>query len=148
MLQFYFLSVLLNLTAGLLLIFSDAGADMPEAESGTESGADSFQERFLLIFDNRNFRLITGILCVLIGLMKLLSVIQGDVPVVGDLLPAIAGIAGGFCILLAYYQASSSLNAGVLPAIEHIFVDGKKYIGFFCLAAGVLHFIFPGVLLL
>lgn len=146
MLQFYFLSILLNLMVGLLLVFSDSG-------EGEESDLDdvindSFQNRFLAVFDNRNFRLIVGILCVLVGLMKLLSVTQGDVPVVGDLLPALAGIAGGFCVLLAFYQESSSIDITSMPVIESIFIGGKKYIGIFCLVAGILHFIFPKVLLL
>ena len=99
MLQFYFLSILLNLLVGLLLVFSDSGGG--EESDLDDVINDSFQNRFLAVFDNRNFRLIVGILCVLVGLMKLLSVTQGDVPVVGDLLPALAGIAGGFCVLLA-----------------------------------------------
>ena len=89
-----------------------------------------------------------GVLSVLVGLMKLLSVVQNDVPVIGDLLPAIAGLFGGFCILLDYYMSSATIEVTPNPIIQSIFIDNKKFIGIFCIIVAVLHFIFPKVLFL
>jgi len=173
-LQFYFLSVLLNIIAGLVFlygskedsldsassdfsgdIFSDDnnnGSDSDEKSSETngtknENGKKSRNLEIPFLEDS-SFRLVLGILMVLTGLMKLLSPIQYDVPVVGDLIPSLAGIAGGISILLEWYKNKSTLALSLPEVLEKLFVDGRKYLGIFCIAAGVLHFIFPRVLFL
>ena len=80
--------------------------------------------------------------------MKLLSPIQNDVPVAGDILPAISGIAGSFALLLEYYSHKTSLDFNMPSILESVFVSGRKYLGIFCIIAGVLHFVFPRALIL
>ncbi|AEE16738.1 hypothetical protein [Treponema brennaborense] len=144
MLQFYFLSVLLNMVTGLLLVFtadSTEQQDTPPLQDGTARTLTTF-------LDGKNFRLVLGVLTVLVGLMKLLSVVQNDVPVVGDLIPAAAGLLGGFCILLEYYMATATVEIVPAKFVETVFIKGRKFIGIFCIAAGLVHFIFPKVLFL
>ncbi len=175
MLQFYFLSVLLNIIAGLVFlygskedsfdsvsssnfsgdIFSDGNnneinsdenaSEKNEIKDGNGKESKNLEIPFL---EDSSFRLVLGILMVLTGLMKLLSPIQYDVPVVGDLIPSLAGIAGGISILLEWYKNKSTLALSLPEVLEKLFVDGRKYLGIFCIAAGVLHFIFPRVLFL
>lgn len=167
MLQFYFLSVLLNIVSGLIFLYPAKNSD--DALSSGNSDDDIFSDlsdsddvnsasdsskakksKFLEIpfLEDSSFRLVLGILMVLTGLMKLLSPIQYDVPVVGDLIPALAGLAGGFSILLEWYRNKSTVGVNLPGVIDKIFVEGRKYLGIFCIAAGVLHFIFPRVLFL
>ena len=142
MVQFYFLSIVLNALAGYILI------------SGDESGVLEFKGGFSL--KDETFRLIVGILSVITGLLKLLSVIEGDVPVLGDLVPALAGFLSGFILIFEYYRNRSSLEKSVdaeseseySERIDRILVRNKKIIGVAALAAAVLHFLFPKVLLL
>ena len=89
-----------------------------------------------------------GIVAVVVGLMKVLSVFKG-IPIIGDLLPAVAGLAGGASILLEYYSCSTSSDDFELADnVRAVFIDSRKYIGVLCIVAAVLHFVFPGALLL
>ena len=135
MLQVYFLSIFLNVLAGYLLISKDNG------------GALEFKSSFNLKDDTS--RLVIGILSALTGLFKLLSPIEGDIPVIGDLVPAAAGLFSGFILIFEYYRSRSSIaETEQTEKINRIFIGNKKLIGFASLIAAVLHFIFPRVLLL
>ena len=164
MLQFYFLSVLLNIITGLVFLYGSKEDSLDSVSSsgfsddifsddnnnGSNSDENGKKSKNLEIpfLEDSSFRLVLGILMVLTGLMKLLSPIQYDVPVVGDLIPSLAGIAGGISILLEWYKSKSTLALSLPEVLEKLFVDGRKYLGIFCIAAGVLHFIFPRVLFL
>jgi hypothetical protein len=135
MVQFYFLSIVMNLLAGYMLFSGDA------------DGILEFKSGFS--FRDETVRLIAGIVSVLVGLMKILSVIEGDVPVIGDLIPALTGFLSGFILIYEYYKNRSSLGVSEkTEKIERILVGNRKIIGAASLVAAALHFIFPGVLLL
>ncbi len=173
MLQFYFLSILLNVVAGLILVYatdftakstdiqkkdaSDLSEDLSDAETQDgEAESDSLFDRKLsfainskgTFFDDPTFRLVIAILSGFTGILKLLSTIQNDVPVIGDLIPAIAGLAACFALLIEYYIQKSSVELKLPAVLSTIFIGGRKYLGIFCIIAGVLHFIFPRVLFL
>ena len=134
MLQVYFLSVLMNALAGYLLI------------SRGEGGIPEFKSSFSL--DDETLKLIIGILAALTGLFTLLSPIEGDVPVLGDLVPAVAGLLAGFVLIFEYYRERSTLEENDrMQKIDRIFVGNKGIIGIAALIAAVLHFIFPRVML-
>lgn len=147
MLQFYFLSVLLNLVTGLILFCSENKVSNEIAT--TEDVQKDVQEKkdILGFMDNKNFKLVLGVLSVLVGLMKLLSVVQNDVPVIGDLLPSAAGLIGGLCILLDFYKSSATVEMNPNKFIQFV-SENQKAIGVFCIIVAVLHFIFPKVLFL
>lgn len=144
MAQFYFLSVLLNILAGLILIFGKNLASSPAEDTDDGENAISIGSFSL---DNSGFRLIVGILCVFVALMKILSVFKGDVPVVGDLLPVLAGLISGASILLEYYVASSEDEPLSESPVAKI-IELRKYIGIGCIAVAILHFVFPQIIFL
>lgn len=184
MLQFYFLSILLNLIAGLIfvyvtkneessLVLSDddpfsesrttdsASADFnPETddldlELGENAGAksknqnsDGFKKIFMPFLGDKTLQLVVGLLSFLTGIMKLLSPIQFDVPVVGDLIPSLSGMIAGLVLLLDWFQNRSDVPLNLPEVIQNIYTGGRKYLGIFCIIAAVLHFIFPNVLFL
>lgn len=177
MLQFYFLSIMLNLLVGIILVYATnfMEADKVKASSAPDfdeiSGSDVIDDNTLGVeensvaeeksekngsdffkggafLDDSSFRLIIATLAGLTGVMKLLSPIQNDVPVAGDILPALAGIAGSFALLLEYYSHKTSLDFNMPSILESVFVGGRKYLGIFCIIAGVLHFVFPRALIL
>lgn len=148
--QVYFLSVLTSLAVGLMLFFEDKTAEI----------------KYL---NEIKVRLIIGIVAAVVGLLKLFVVAK--VPVVGDLFPVIAGLAGGFTLLLEFYMRNSNTEVSVETAetenpeseseaavaaekikdnsvIQKIFVANKKTIGVLCMGVAVLHFLFPTVLFL
>ena len=138
MLQFYFLSIVLNALAGCLLFFGDEA--IPEFKNGFS-------------LNNESFKFLLGIFTAITGLLKLLSPIEGDVPVVGDLAPAIVGLLCGFILIFEYYRNRSTIedSNGVSEQTEKIRVvllGNRKIIGFAALIVAALHFIFPRLLLL
>jgi hypothetical protein len=150
MAQFYFLSVLLNVLAGLILVYgknlsSAAGFSDDDLDFDDESAKNSSGN---LDFDSPIFRLIVGVLCIFVAVMKILSVFRNDVPVVGDLLPVLAGFASGISILLEYYLSTSSEKENFPENLKRIFIDSRRYIGIAAIAVGILHFIFPQIVLL
>ena len=128
MLQFYFLSVLLNLLVGLVLFYGKK----EESASGSDSSVfnkdqdlsfldedyqpekkDTKQNVLEKLFGKESFtsdklfQLVLGILSVFVAIIKLLSAVKG-VPFFGDLFPALAGILGGAAILLNYCMENAS----------------------------------------
>jgi hypothetical protein len=134
MIQFYFLSILLNGLTGCILSF---GGDKPEET--IESGL-----RFSL--NSPAFRLALGILITITGLLKLLSPV--DIPVIGDLLPALLGLAAGFILLFGYYRDRATVESEKMTRFEETIRRYKKWLGFALLASAALHFLFPQALLL
>lgn len=137
MMQFYFLSIVCNVLAGLALLLN-----------AEESGSMPLVEGLRETLKNETTRLVLGILSLIAGLFKILSVVRMDVVVVGDLLPALAGILASIALFNEYYTARSTIERTPNTAFVAIFVTRKKWIGWAALVAAALHFLFPNVLFL
>jgi hypothetical protein len=138
MIQFYLLSIVLNGIIGFLLICGD----VIEGNS-TANGFKTFLSSWGL-------RLFLGILATITGIMKLLSPVLNGMPILGDLLPALAGLAAGFILIFGFYRENSAKNdkEGTLDRIGDTFLQYKKAAGVVLLVIAVLHFLFPTALLL
>ncbi|ADK81731.1 hypothetical protein [Sediminispirochaeta smaragdinae] len=137
MVQFYVLAILLNFIGGALL------------------AADYFEERFPILVqmrkgleDRPGLRVSLIILTVLVGIFKLLTVTSGDVPVVGDLLPALSLFLLGFIQALDYYIQKSDVGGEGREHLEKIFIANQSVFGVAAMVIAVLHFLFPAVLFL
>jgi hypothetical protein len=133
MIQFYFLSVFLNALTGYAL----AGGE--EGELGVRGGFSLSDE---------TVRLVLGILCMVTGLLKLLSPAEGGLPILGDLVPALIGLFAGFVLVFEYYRSHATLESDQADRLHEGFSRNKKLLGFITVICAVLHFLFPGVLLL
>ena len=132
MLQFYFLSVFLNVLGGYLLFFWD------EISSSESSSNFSLQSDTVI--------LCAGVLSVLTGLVKLFSPVGGRLPVIGDFIPAAVGLVCGFVLLFGYYQRRTSIaDSEPTQKINGMLAGNKRLLGAVALVAAVLHFLFPGV---
>lgn len=140
MIQLYFLSILLNGVTGYILITGDGG------------DSASIENSLHCSLRNNTFRLVLGILTAATGVLKLLSPAMDNIPLLGDLFPALAGIAAGFILVFGYYREYSSLPAeeagGKLDRIGDTFLHYKRAAGIGLLAAALLHFLFPQALFL
>jgi hypothetical protein len=134
MIQLYFLSIFLNAIAGFILI-SDSGEGDMEIRTG-------------LSFNNETVRLVLGILSMIIGVLKLLSATEGDIPVLGDFIPALTGFVSGFILVYEYYREHSTLEPEKTGIINSVLLGHKRIIGFIAMIVGALHFLFPRVLFL
>lgn len=129
MIQFYFLSILLNAVVGSLLV------------------APTFCDLSKAALSDSIAPLVIGAVSLFVGFVKLLSPIAG-VALFGDLIPAATGILGGASIILSHLSAEGKITLDEkFEKLETLFIGGKKVIGFACFAAALLHFLCPNVVL-
>lgn len=151
MMQFYFLSVVMNVLAGLVLLnLKGHSADEFNSEADTNQKQKLLKDvteklKVMEFLQNKTLILIVGILSLIVGVIKLFAV--GESPIiVGDLFPALGGIAAGFALLLNCYLDKSSGQINLPQIIQTIFVEKTYLIGLCCLVISVLHFIMPRVI--
>ncbi|AEF80669.1 hypothetical protein [Leadbettera azotonutricia] len=134
MIQFYFLSIFFNVLAGYILISND--------------DADSLEIRPGFSLKDETVKLVIGILGMVTGILKLLSSVEGDLPVIGDLIPAVVGFFTGFILVIEYYKGHANIGVEEGESFSHVLIRNKKIVGYVAIAVASLHFLFPKVLLL
>jgi hypothetical protein len=137
MVQLYLLSIFCNGLIGLLIIFGEF------VENSTIEGSMKSS-----LFGG-GFRLAFGIVAAAIGILKLLSPFEG-MYILGDLIPALAGIVSGFILIFAFYREHSVKvdDEGKLDRFGEFFLRNKKVSGIVLLAIAILHFLAPRALFL
>jgi hypothetical protein len=136
MVQFYFLSIVTTILSGFVLSLELLERKMPRL-SGVRG-----------MFSGKVFRFVLGICTLLFGFLKLLSAYRGDVPVVGDLVPAAAGMIMGITLIIDYYKSKATVSSQAVETFDRVFVRRKSIIGIIGMAVGILHFFIPSVLFL
>ena len=132
MLPVYSLSILLNGLAGFILIFGKE-----EAETGA----------LALSFNNETIRLIIGVLAFVTGILKILSPMK-SILVVGDLFPALAGLAGGFILAFEFYIRRKTVHSLPAEQIGELIRKYRKITGLSCITAAALHLFFYPIIFL
>jgi hypothetical protein len=135
MLQFYFLSILCNAASGYILFRNE---EYPTSDDRS----------FKFSIHNESFRLTLGIITCVTALLKVLSVVPNDVWVIGDIVPALTGLLAGFVLVFRYYRHHSDIESEKTDKLESFFENNRKWIGIVAMAAALLHFLFPAVMLL
>ncbi len=139
MIQFYLLSVLLNVLCGYALAAKKSGSP-----SLIIRGAET-------AISDVGLRLTIAVLSVAVGVLKLLFALRGDIPVIGDFLPATAGIVVGVTLLLDISdkaQLPLGKRGKLAARLEKRLLSYKQAIGYVGIMAGLIHFLFPMVLFL
>lgn len=137
MLQFYFLSIVMNILAGVVLA------------SGFIDERVAFASGLREYFDAKpTAKLTIGIISFIVGIFMLLSSTNGDVPVVGDLLPALAGLVMGSALALDYYKSRSNVSSSFVERAEKLLLKNRNALGIAGIVIAVLHFLLPRVLFL
>lgn len=137
MYQIFFLSIVTNIAAGVALAWDRLDGTVHE---GKALNAE--------LFHHSGFRLGLGLVTFVMGFLKLLSVSPGDVPVVGDLFPAITGMLCGFALAFQYYQERVEVMSSTAQSLDRVFGRHAATLGFLAIAAAVLHFFLHRVLFL
>lgn len=152
MVQFYFLSVFVNLLAGCILFFKTN--TVPQKDLSAEEDISFLEEKepsFANVFAPDSFffagsfRMIFGIAVVLVAFLVLISP-YGGVFLFGDLVPAVVLFAAGAALLIDYYVENSDTELRLPELFEFLLIDCRRYLGIVCMVVGVIHFILPGVL--
>ena len=138
MVQLYFLSILCNGLAGYVLF----------------AGSDNLSESSNPPMNISTAHLVLGILCAVSGVLKLLSPMplsleSGSVIIIlGDFIPALAGLAAGLMLIFGIYRQDMSAKAGELDRLGVSLLAFRKPIGMGLVVTAVVHFLFPYVLFL
>jgi hypothetical protein len=112
------------------------------SEAGEGNG---FFGQLRRLFEEKSLKFTLGVVSLVIAVLKILGPIQGDVPVIGDLLPALGGLASGTILLFDFFRASSSIQSSTVEKLQGVILDYRKAAGLATAAAGLLHFIVPSV---
>lgn len=152
--QFYFLSVATNLLAGMALAGDYLAPRFPGLQPLLQGLA------------GRTGRLTLGSITAAVGVLKLLVLAPGapiQPAVAGDLIPALAGLAaGGALVATALRPAQTEESApeeeegvpqvaaadGPVEKTAQLALTYRMPLGLVGVAAAVLHFLFPGSVLL
>jgi hypothetical protein len=133
MAQFYFLSILSNIVAGLTLAGDYLGEKIP------------FLASFKNLRANRPATVTIGIVTIIIGIIKLIVLSPGEsIPVVGDLLPALTGIAVGGILLVEAFRQRVESQGESLKKISATVLTYRVPVGIAGVVVAVIHFLFPG----
>jgi len=136
MVQLYFLSILCNALSGYVL-FAGNDNETTEKTSG--------------FANNPTFNLALGILSAVTGVLKLLSPTVDKIPIIGDLVPAITGIAAGLILIFGIYRQNVSLasaSTNSLDSLAGTLLSFRKPLGLGLFTVALLHFLFPQALFL
>jgi len=141
MIQLYFLSILCNGLSGYLLFSGNENENPNENETPVKSR-----------FSNHTLHLVLGILSAVVGFLKLLSPNADNILILGDLLPALGGVAAGFLLFFGIYrQDALSVSQAQMSSLDSFGISllrFRKSIGLGLLAIALLHFLFPQTLFL
>lgn len=131
-LPFYWLAVTTNLIMGLILSFLD-----------TEN--ESYNEKYPFLRDP-TFLLVLFIFSGCAAVFKLFMVAGGGLPIIGDFLPVISGLAGS--AVFFYRWVTLVQPEKTLPAFFSQLMPFQRIIGFVCLSVGLLHLLFSFLIFL
>ena len=137
--QLYVLSILANIMGGLTLAGDYVGTRF------------AFLSSFKDIRSNRGRSVTIGILAAVVGVLKLVVRSPGEtVPVVGDLLPALGGIAVGLMLLAEQLRpGSSATDAGQkLDRVASSALTYRVPAGIAGAVIAIVHFLFPAAVIL
>jgi hypothetical protein len=138
--QFYLLSIFANIVAGLTLAGDYLGERIP------------FLSSFKTLREDRTARLVIGAAALAIGVIKLFVGSPGElVPVAGDLLPALTGIALGGVLLVEAFRPQMEKQGEKLRKVKTISKAVLSYrvpLGIAGVVVAFVHFLLPGVIIL
>jgi len=133
MLQVYFLLVVSNIVVGLML--------------GASFFRDRFSSEFFTAIQNRSVQKSFGLIAVLIGFFGLIAVLPDDLPILGNLLPALSSIIVGLALFIG--EPSDEIVLPPWAELAHQFIyHNNGIISIIAIVFGILHFIFPTALFL
>ena len=118
-------------------------------------GYDELDERLNIssvfgrdLFTRPGFRFGLGTVTALVGLFQFLAVHPGQIVILGNFIPAAAGIALGGTLLLMFYKERSTVESAFVERLDRIFLKNAAPIAYLGIVIALLHFLFHGVLFL
>jgi hypothetical protein len=135
--QLYLLSIVSTVLTGFVLSGDYLGARVPALAT------------FRAWLENRGAAIVLGLATAAIGFLKLIVRAPGDtVPVAGDLLPAIAGLAVGVALFFEALLRKPATPERPVERYAKAVLSYRIPLGILGVAAALLHFLFPSAVIL
>ena len=135
--QLYLLSIVSTVLTGFVLSGDYLGARVPALAT------------FRAWLENRGAAIVLGLATAAIGFLKLIFRAPGDtVPVAGDLLPAIAGLAVGAALFFEALLRKPATPERPVERYAKAVLSYRIPLGILGVAAALLHFLFPSAVIL
>ncbi|WP_024654100.1 hypothetical protein [Borrelia persica] len=135
MLQIYFISVLLNLLGGIILAF-------PTLRNKLKC-LMIFDEFVNIINNNNAVRSILGTIFITASIFEI--IIPYDLPIIGNLFPAITLFLIGFILFLNQKMPITLQNNKEYGKFKSFIENNKTLIGILALIIGIIHFLAPKI---
>jgi len=132
--QLFFLSIVMNTFGGLIVVASHFGDKYP------------FFKQLDALTQNLGVRMIITLILLVIAVIKLVLPFYGF-PVIGDLLPTLAGLSLAGILLFDYYKSRQDEPLPSFQMIDSILLKNKFLIGIGAIVTALLHFLFPGAII-
>ncbi len=136
MVQIYFFSVVFLVFCGLFLSYEYFG--------------NLLKYYFIFnkdIFTNKRLAIIVGIFSIFLGFLLILT--TNNVPIIGDIIPAIFGIVGGCVLVFRSWEKYSYKGKNKTITLLISFLNANSAIfGLLTVIVGLIHVFFPEVILL
>lgn len=140
MFQLYLLTVLTNVLAGLAL-----------ATGFLTERFERFSE-YTDFMSNTVYRIVLALISLLIGIINLFPTYSGDIAVLGDLFPSLAGIVTGVLLITEYLSSrkneDESKTVELAEKVEKFSGPYLTIVGVASVVIGILHAILPKLPLL
>ena len=137
MAQMYLLSILSLVVVGLALSGEYLGEKIAWLASWKRAG------------ESRSVGAGIGIAAAVVGVLKLIIRSPGEtVPVAGDLLPGLTGIALGVVLAMVSLERGKPESDNEVPVASKTIARIKVPLGIYALVIAVIHFLLPGVTIL
>jgi len=137
--QSYFLSIVVIIFSGIILSEKVFGEKL------------KYSRVFNMdIFSNKALKIVFGVLSVLAGILFILSPKEGtDIPVIGDIIPALLGIIGGLALVLKSIGKDTYTGEKKFLVWLYNFINSNfGILGLLMIVMGIIHIFFPTVPLL
>jgi len=135
--QLYLLSIVSTVLTGFVLSGDYLGARVPALAT------------FRAWLENRGAAIVLGLATAAIGFLKLIVRAPGDtVPVAGDLLPAIAGLAVGAALFFEALLRKPTTPERPVEKYAKAVLTYRIPLGILAVAVALLHFLFPSAVIL
>lgn len=137
MYQVYLLSV-------VTLILGSVSLGFPELNERLRVGS-LFREE---TFTSAGFRFGLGVVTFLVGFFRFLTIDPVDTIIIGNIVPAAAGMIIGAALVLAYYREKSTVESPLSDRLDGLLLKNAAPISYLGLLIAAIHFFFHAVLFL
>lgn len=86
-----------------------------------------------------------GCIGTIVGLLALFLIFEGNLIILGDLVPAVMAMLSGITLFIEYIAQEDSNDATAIRFIKNIFLKNRAILGITSIIVGVIHFIAPSL---